>query len=614
MLAGVRMNIAVCIKWVPVVSRMKFDAETRRIVREGVPSEVNNWDIVAVQRATELRDEFGGKVTAITMGPPQARDGLARCLAQGADDAIHLNDRSMAGSDTLATSRVLAAALRRGPYDLVLFGNFSVDAETGQVGPEVAELMGLPQITGASKLDVIGGTTARVERNLDDAVEVLEVELPAVVTVADGVAGDPFPGREALTAAKERDIPELTLADLGLTPDDVGSEGSPTWVSEIRITESTRTPVIIEEVSVEDAAAQVVALLKERNILDPALREPRVLTPAPSEARPAVGQGVWVVTEMGHGGPLPLTNELLAGAQPVADAIGGHVAALLIGAPGVSDAVTDLIAHGADAVIIAEDESVAEYSTDAYSALLARAIEREQPYAVLLPSTPNGRDLAGRVAARLGLGLTGDCVGLEVDVKGRLAQLKPAFGGNIVAPIFSKTLPNMATIRPGKMNALAPTTGRDGTVLQLDVPPSIERVRRVDVQPLDVADVADLDSAWAIIGVGNGVGADGMAELEPLRELLDARYVVTRDVADAGWMPRQLQVGLTGRSVAPSLYLGIALRGDFNHLVGLQGAGILVCVNNNRRSSIFRNGVDVAVLADWHEFVEALTAALRAEF
>jgi electron transfer flavoprotein alpha subunit len=607
------MNIAVCIKWVPIVARMKFDAETRRIVREGVPSEVNNWDIVAVQRATELRAEFGGTVTAITMGPPQARDGLARCIAQGADRAVHINDRALAGSDTLATSRVLAAALRLDSYDLILFGNFSVDADTGQVGPEVAEMLGLPQITGASKLDLTNSTTARVERNLDDSTEVLEVTLPAVVTVADGVARDTFPGREALTTAKERDIPELTIADLGLTSADVGVEGSPTWVEEIRIQESTRKPLIIEEIPAAAAATQVVAILKERGILDPALRSPRELTPAPSAARPPAGKAVWVIAELGPDGPRPISHELLAGAQPVADAISGHVAAFLMGPPGISAVVGDLIAHGADSVLIAEDERVAEYSTDVYAATLACAIERDQPYAVLLPSTPNGRDLAGRVAGRLGLGLTGDCVGLEVDAEGRLAQLKPAFGGNIVAPIYSKTLPNMATIRPGIFEAFAHTEGRDGAVRQIDVPRTEQRVRRVDARPVDVTDVANLDTAWAIIGIGTGVEAAGVPELTPLRELLDARYVVTRDVADAGWMPRQLQVGLTGRSVAPNLYIGIALRGDFNHMVGLQRAGILIVVNNNRRASIFRGGVDIAILADWHEFVPALTKALRVE-
>ena len=143
------MNIAVCVKWVPVVARTKFDPETKRIVREGVPSELNGYDVLSVQRAVELRESQGGEVTVYTMGPPQAREGLTRCLAMGADRAVHLVDPSFAGSDTLATSRVLAAALAMGNHDLIMFGYFSVDAETAQVGPEVAELLGLPQITGS---------------------------------------------------------------------------------------------------------------------------------------------------------------------------------------------------------------------------------------------------------------------------------------------------------------------------------------------------------------------------------------------------------------------------------------------------------------------------------
>ncbi len=609
------MNIAVCIKWVPVVSRMKFDTETKRIVREGVPSEVNGYDIVAVQRAAELRDQLGGHVTAITMGPPQARDGLTRCLAQGADDAIHVNDAACAGSDTLATSRVLAAVLKREPYDLVLFGNYSVDAETGQVGPEVAEMLGFAQVTGASKIDVVdGGRAVRVQRMLEDGAEVVEATLPAVVTVADGVASDAFPGREALQAAKERDIPEITIAELGLDPQLIGFPGSPTWVSEIRIQESTREPLIIEEVPVDEAARQVVAFLKDRGVLDPANRVRPEPPTAPSDVRSPTGPGVWVVAELGDDGPLQVTYELLGAAQSVADSVEGHVAALLRGGPGVSGYAAALGQRGADLVAIAEDASLAGYSTDAYAGTLANAIRSREPYAVLLPSSPNGRDLAARVAGRLELGLTGDCIGLEVDEKG-LVQLKPAFGGSVVAPIYSRTLPNMATVRAGVLPSLAPEAGRRATIVQLDPAKTGDvRVRRLEKIEANLGDAADFDSAWAVIGIGNGVGgAEFLGEVDPLRDLLGAKYATTRDVADAGWMPRQLQVGLTGRSIAPNLYIGVALRGDFNHLVGLRRAGVLVCVNNNRRASIFRGGVDVAVLADWHEFVPALKTALEPE-
>src|SRR5436309_1903632 len=135
------MRIVVCVKYVPVLSALRFDPATRRLVREGVPGEVSSFDVRALGAATALRESHGGEVVAITMGPPAARDGLVDCLALGADRALHVVDPLLAGSDTLATARVLAAAIRREGPDLVLVGRASVDAETGQVGPEVAELL-----------------------------------------------------------------------------------------------------------------------------------------------------------------------------------------------------------------------------------------------------------------------------------------------------------------------------------------------------------------------------------------------------------------------------------------------------------------------------------------
>src|SRR5439155_20344161 len=145
---GAAMRIAVCIKQVPVVSAMAFDPETKTLKRAGVPTEVSSFDVRALLKAVELKTTHGGEVVVLTMGPPQARDALVECLALGADRAIHLCDRACAGSDTLATARALALLLQREPFDLILCGRNSVDAETGQVGPEIAELLDVPQITG----------------------------------------------------------------------------------------------------------------------------------------------------------------------------------------------------------------------------------------------------------------------------------------------------------------------------------------------------------------------------------------------------------------------------------------------------------------------------------
>src|SRR3989441_4950946 len=235
------MRIVVCLKHVPVLSALRFDPETRRLVREGVPGEVSSFDLRALGAATALRQAHGGEVLALTMGPPATRAGLVHCLALGADRAIHLLDPLLAGSDTLATARALAAVLRREAPDVVLLGRASVDAETGQVGPEVAELLGWPQVTAARRLSA-DPTTRRftAEREADDGFETLEGPLPAVVTAAEDLAEERFPTKAARQVAATKPIATVGVADLGLAPAEVGLAGSPTEVTAIEHVEVAR--------------------------------------------------------------------------------------------------------------------------------------------------------------------------------------------------------------------------------------------------------------------------------------------------------------------------------------------------------------------------------------
>ena len=606
------MRIAVCVKWVPAISRIRLDPETKRLVREGVPSELNAYDVLAVNRAVELKQEQGGSVAVYTMGPPDVRRGLVRCLAMGADEAFHLNDVAFAGADTLATSRALALALAREGYDLVLFGNNSVDAETGQVGPEVAEMLGVPQVTAVSRLEVAEDGSVHAERALENGAEVVKGALPLLVSVTEGIAPDTQAPRDAVRAAEEREITEITAAMLSDDVSQFGGAGSPTWVAEVRQIEPSREGRLITEGSATEMAREAAAALAERGAFDAVGDAASATDAAADTPRPGGGPEVWVVAEADEGGLRPVTFEMLAAAQPVADALGGRVAAFVIGGAESAGYAGALGGAGADAVMIASSHELRAYSTAAYTAVLAEAIAGRQPFAVLLASTPNGRDLAARVSARLNLGLTGDCIGLDVDDAG-LAQLKPAFGGNIVAPIYSRTLPNMVTVRPGVFSALRTNPARSVPVSEIDAGslPS-DGVARVEFRAAPDADAAALDKAQAVVCVGMGIGGpERIRELEELRAMLGADLICTRDVVEAGWMPRQRQVGLTGRSIAPRLYVGIGVRGDFNHAVGIQRAGTVLAVNNDRRAAFFRGQSDVGVVADWQEFVPAFVEELR---
>jgi electron transfer flavoprotein alpha subunit len=219
------------------------------------------------------------------------------------------------------------------------------------------------------------------------------------------------------------------------------------------------------------------------------------------------------------------------------------------------------------------------------------------------------------VAARLGLGLTGDCIDLEINGAGELVQLKPALGGNVVAPILSKTRPNLATLRPGILAPLDPDWGLEAEVNTLEVEDSGEPdIRLLEVHVEEDARGLELEAARVVMGLGMGIGCpENLPAIYELAGAIGARIAATRNVADAGWLPRQVQVGLTGRAIAPDLYMAVGIRGDFNHMVGIQKAGTILAINNNpnpRRAPILQ-GADFSIVGDWQTYLPPLVEALK---
>ncbi len=602
------MRIAVCIKQVPVVSAMQFDPDTKTLKREGVPSEVSSFDIRALLKAIELKAAHGGEVIVLTMGPPQAREALAECLALGADRALHLCDQAFAGSDTLATARALALALRRESFDLILCGRNSVDAETGQVGPEIAELLNVPQITGARTLTVDPAAQQLTgERETDDGFETITAPLPALVTAAEDLAPERFPSKAEREAAKTKPCTAVRAADLSSTASQFGVTGSPTWVAGLHHIEAARLGRIVEAGSVDGAAAQLAQILVRNHGLFGTWTvrdQPAIATLAAAPQRSG-GRDVWVVAEALGGAMRPVVFELLGKAVALARAVAGRVSAVLLGHD-VEGYAPVLAAHGADRILLGDDPCLSPYHTEVHTTALASAIRSFAPGIVLVPATTMGRDLAPRVAARLQLGLTGDCVDIGIDAEGRLLQYKPAFGGSVVAPILSRTLPEMATVRPGMLTAPVPDPSRRVVVERLPLDDVQQPLARVVDRRAGAEAAAELDRAEIVIGVGMGIGSQAHLErIEPLRQLLGAALCTTRDVTDQGWFPKQYQVGLTGRAIAPKLYIALGIRGAFEHMVGVRRAGLVVAVNKNPKAPIFRSA-DYGIAGDYTEVVPAL--------
>ena len=610
------MKIAVCVKYVPVVSQIQFNYEQKTIIREGVPSEINPFDLLGLVRAVQMKAGPDDQVVAISMGPPQATEGLVQCLALGADRAVLVTDRALAGSDTLATARALALALGREEPDLIICGRNSADAETGQVGPEIAELMGIPHIGQARKLDFQAGPrTILAERVTDEGYQVIESALPALVCVTEGIAPETYPSRDELAAAQEKPVEEISCAQLSSDLSQFGLSGSPTWVQDIRLVEPDRLGVLIEGESPDAAAEQVAGLLRDRLAAlastGGSRTSPTVAGVPPTRYPESKEKSIWVVAETFQAGLRRVTLEMLGKARDLTSFTRSEVAAVLFGPP-QEELINELAAYGADRVLTLDNTALGPVYGSRMALALAAAIHDAQPYAVLFASTADGRDLASRIAARLGLGLTGDAIGLEVDEEGRLVQLKPALGGNVIAPILSKTLPNLATMRPGLLTPISPELRAAASVESIHAPDFQGRditVLEVHVQQ-DLGAIA-LAQASVVMGVGMGIGGpESLPQVQDLAVAMGATLATSRNVVHAGWLPHQIQVGISGRTIAPKVYLAVGIRGAFNHTVGIQKAGVILAVNQNRRAPIFK-AADYGIVGDWKEYLPPLVAALK---
>jgi len=228
------MEIIVCIKQVPETTDVKINPETNTLVREGVTSIINPFDLYAIEEGVRLKEKYGGKVTVITMGPLQAESALRDAIAVGADEVVLISDRNFAGSDTLATSYTLARAIKKiKEFNLVICGKQAIDGDTAQVGPEIAEELGIPCVTYVSKIREIGEDYIAVERMMEEGKVVIKMPLPALITVVKEINEPRLPSLKGKMKAKKVQIPVFNAADLACELDRIGLQGSPTKVVKI---------------------------------------------------------------------------------------------------------------------------------------------------------------------------------------------------------------------------------------------------------------------------------------------------------------------------------------------------------------------------------------------
>jgi electron transfer flavoprotein alpha subunit len=598
------MDFLILMKVVPPSDSLRYDPASRRVVREGRELVVNPFDQRALRVALELRRP-GEAVTVLSLGPPNAREALRETRALGADRVLLLSDPVFAGSDTLATARALATAGQRVGHEVTLAGSWTTDSETGQVGPEVAALLGVPVVSGARAVrrDPEGpGFEVTVDTPTGWAQ--YRASAPLVITVGEKIAKPLHATPESVGRLPDPAVEVWTAATLGLPPAETGAVGSPTVVERVEEVAPRRTPRRFGDGALADRVDAALAALA------PLLRAPRPgplpLPAAPSPLRPETEVLVLVTGSNGDLDPssLGLVSEVrraLPGAWP---------SAVWVGPP-----PTEAATHRLDLAGALGGRYSPTSEPRAGSSLVARSFAsaldaRPNALAGLFLSDPFGREVAGQLAAQRGLGLVGDAIEMRPDPSHAVVWSKPSFGGSTVAQIYSVTRPSLATVRPGTFEP-APESHRGEGFGWTALPPIRERtaleLRAVGVE---TDGAFDLERRDLVVVVGMGVGGpEGIERLRPTLARWNAGLVGTRRVIDAGWLPRQLQLGLTGRSLAPRLGVLLGVSGSPNHLIGWKRAGALLAVNSDPDAPVFREA-DVGIVGSLEEVVPLLEEPL----
>jgi electron transfer flavoprotein alpha subunit len=324
-------------------------------------------------------------------------------------------------------------------------------------------------------------------------------------------------------------------------------------------------------------------------------------------------KGVWVFAEQRDGKLQKISLELLGKGRELADKLGVELTALLLGSD-IDDIAKELVAYGADKVIYADSPLLKHFTTDGYAKVICDLVKEEKPEAILVGATFIGRDLGPRVAARLATGLTADCTSLDIDPENKnLLMTRPAFGGNLMATIVcGDHRPQMSTVRPGVFDKLGKDSARTGEIQKISASLTEVDIRTKVVEVVKACkDCIDIGEAKVIVAGGRGIGnKEGFEMLKELADTLEGTVAGSRAAIDNGWLDKAYQVGQTGKTVRPNLYIACGISGAIQHLAGMQDSDYIIAINKDAGASIMK-AADLTLVGDYKKIIPELVAQIK---
>jgi electron transfer flavoprotein alpha subunit len=636
------LTIISLVKQVPLPSEMRM-GEDGLMDRTKAKSIINIDCQFGLEAGLQLKKQHpDARLIVCSMGPGSFEAALRSAVAMGYDEAYLLSDRKLGGSDTYATGLAIATMLKhlgftkdsKEPF-IILAGRQTSDGDTAHVPSQVAEKIGIPQATFVESVKSDGTNNVVAKRIIEGGYQLMNLPMPCVISLTP--TGIP-PRKQSLSGAiKARNLQITTFGidDIGLGTEKIGISGSPTIVAKVVNMVSERPPITLAEGHNEVALVDslIANLAKGGNVLEKkeAVEKKEVDRPDfPNKDFRNGASGIITWAEVTNGTISRPSLELLTPARHLASQLGDNtkVMTLIIGKK-VESLTQTLIEHGSDEVIFVENDRLEEYLVLPFTSIFTQLIKERNPEIALFAATTSGRELAPRIGMRTSSGVTADCTGLEIGeyiskkeqviYTPILESRRPTYGESKLATILGFVCPQVSTARAGTFEVPERVVGRKGITTPFK--PNLDEkdfVVEVIKTVRGEGGLQNLFDADLIVSGGRGTTTDSLGLIKQLAEALksqgiNAEWACSRPVVDEGITEYARQVGQTGKTVRPKIYIAVGISGAIQHIAGMKESGTVIAINQNPKASIFNNA-DFGIIGNYQDILPELIERVKSGY
>jgi electron transfer flavoprotein alpha subunit len=636
------LTIISLIKQVPLPSEMRM-GEDGLMDRTKAKSIINIDCQFGLEAGLQLRKQHpDAKLIVCSMGPKSFEASLRKAISMGYDEAYLLSDRKLAGSDTYATGLAISTMLKhlgftkdsRDPF-IILAGRQTSDGDTAHVPSQVAENIGIPQATFVESVKADGTGNVIAKRIIEGGYQLLRLPIPCVISLTPTGIPPRKPSLAGAIKARKLEITTLGIDQIGLGTEKIGINGSPTIVVKVVNIVSERPPVKMSEGHNEVALVDslIANLKKGGNVLEKKEKTAKKEITHPDFSGKDLrngARGIITWAEITNGKISRPSLELLTPARNLANQLGNDtkVLTLIIG-KNVEPFAQTLIEHGSDEVILVENNKLEEYLVLPFSSIFAQVIKERNPEIALFAATTSGRELAPRIGMKTDSGVTADCTGLEigeyVDKKEKviykpvLESRRPTYGESKLATILGFVCPQISTARAGTFEVPERIIGRQGIVSSFN-PVLHEKDFVVEIIKTERGEggLQNLFDADIIISGGRGTTNDNLALIKSLagelkNQGIKAEWACSRPVVDEGVAEYARQIGQTGKTIRPKVYIAVGISGAIQHIAGMKESEKIIAIDHNPKAHIF-NYADFGIVGEYTDIIPELIERVKAGF